>query len=606
MHYTWLRRLSWSIVAFVLMLPLSVHAQDTQPEGKQTATPEHSHHGQHGAEKTTGQTQTGGTQKESKEADGLKPVTYERLLKGTTNYVDWLSYYGNYEGWRFSPLTDLDRQNVKNLQAAWIFQTGVPGQLQAAPIIADGILYLTAPYNHLFALNAETGDPLWKYVHPLPDDLRICCGPGNRGVAIADDKVFMATLDARLVALDRKTGSVVWNIEIDKYTDGYSATLAPLIIKDKIIVGIAGGEYGIRGYIDAYDVKTGARKWRSYTIPAEGEPGVDTWAGDSWKVGGGPAWVTGVYDPEMDTLFWATGNPSPDWNGDGRAGDNLYTNSVLALDPETGKMKWYFQFTPHDIWDYDGNTGLFLIDVNINNQTVKAVAQPNRNGFFYVLDRLSGKYLYSTQYVDQLNWAKSINENGRPIVDPKYVPMPGGNPEFICPGNVGGQNGSYTAAYSPVTKYVYVPVIESCGKMEKSTAIFIQGIPYWGGGPGVMQGDDQSSYGHLSAIDANTGAIKWRYVDEYPLVGGTLVTAGGLVFTGNQNGYALAFDDTTGELLWKFQTGSTVRGQPVTYKINGRQYVAIPSGGGGLAVSLVGENPLSTRGSALLVFALPK
>ncbi|MCS6925027.1 MAG: PQQ-dependent dehydrogenase, methanol/ethanol family [Candidatus Binatia bacterium] len=553
------------------------------------------------AQESSGSRPPGGTQ-----GDNLQPVTYDRLLKGTTNYADWLSYYGNYEGWRFSPLTDIDRQNVKRLQAAWMFQTGVPGQLQAAPIIADGILYLTAPYNHLFALNAETGDPLWKYVHPLPDDLRICCGPGNRGVAIADDKVFMATLDARLVALDRRTGAVVWNVEIDKYTDGYSATLAPLVVKDKIIVGIAGGEYGIRGYIDAYDIKTGERKWRRYTIPGEGEPGVETWAGDSWKNGGAPAWVTGVYDPDMDVLFWATGNPSPDWNGDNRAGDNLYSNSVLALNPENGEIKWYFQFTPHDVWDYDGNTGLFLIDIQRNNQTVKAVAQPNRNGFFYVLDRLSGKYLYSTQYVDRLNWAKSIDESGRPVVDPKYVPMPGGNPEFICPGNVGGQNGSYTAAYSPVTKLIYVPVIESCGKMEKANAIFIQGIPFWGGGPGKMEGDDQSSYGHLSAIDPSTGAIKWRYVDEYPLVGGTLVTAGGLVFTGNQNGYALAFDDTTGELLWKFQTGSTVRGQPVTYKLNGRQYVAIPSGGGGLAVSLVGENPLSTRGSALLVFALPQ
>ncbi len=571
------QRLRWSLLVVALILPMSALAQETQGS----------------------RSQDGAT------GDSLQPVTYERLLKGTTNYAEWLSYYGNYEGWRFSPLTDIDRQNVKRLQAAWIFQTGVPGQLQAAPIVADGILYLTAPYNNLFALNAETGEPQWKYVHPLPEDLRICCGPGNRGVAIADDKVFMATLDARLVALERKTGAVVWNVEIDKYTNGYSATLAPLIIKDKIIVGIAGGEYGIRGYIDAYDIKTGERKWRRYTIPGAGEPGVETWAGDSWKNGGAPAWVTGVYDPEMNVLFWATGNPSPDWNGDGRAGDNLYSNSVLALNPENGEIKWYFQFTPHDVWDYDGNTGLFLIDIQRNNQTVKAVAQPNRNGFFYVLDRLTGKYLYSSQYVDRLNWAKSIDENGRPVVDPKYVPMPGGNPEFICPGNVGGQNGSYTAAYSPVTKLIYVPVIESCGKMEKANAIFIQGIPFWGGGPGKMEGDDQSSYGHLSAIDPTTGAIKWRYVDEYPLVGGTLATAGGLVFTGNQNGYALAFDDTTGELLWKFQTGSTVRGQPVTYKINGRQYVTIPSGGGGLAVSLVGENPLSTRGSALLVFALP-
>jgi alcohol dehydrogenase (cytochrome c) len=417
--------------------------------------------------------------------------------------------------------------------------------------------------------------------------------------------VFLGTLDARMVALDRKTGAVVWNVKMDEYTTGYSSTAAPLVIKDKVIIGIAGGEYGVRSFIDAYDVKTGERKWRRYTIPTAGEKGVETWAGDSWKTGGGPAWITGTYDPEQNILYWATGNPSPDWNGDGREGDNLYTNSVLALDPDTGDLKWYFQFTPHDQWDYDATNGMFLLDVQRSGQKVKALAQPNRNGFLYVLDRTSGKYLHSGQYVDKLNWATGLDENGRPKVDPKYLPQPGGNPEFICPGNVGGQNGSYTAAYSPATKYIYIPVIESCGKMEKGATVFIQGMPFWGGGPGVMQAEDHSSYGHLTAIDPTTGAIKWRYVDAYPMVGGTLATAGGVVFTGNQSGYALAFNDTTGELLWKFQTGSTVRGQPVTYKIGGRQYVAIPSGGGGLAVSLVGENPLGTKGSALTVFALP-
>lgn len=574
MQHPWLWRLSRSLIALSFALPLSAHAQNGKQDGKKT--------------------------------DGLTPVTQERLLKGTDDSSSWLMYGGNYQNWRFSPLKDINRQNVKKLQASWIFQTGIPGQLEAAPIIAEGILYLTASYNHLFALDAVTGEPLWKYDHQLPDDLRICCGPTNRGVAIANDKVFMATLDARLVALDRKTGAVAWNIQMDDYAVGYSATAAPLVIKDKVIIGIAGGEYGARGFIDAYDVKTGERKWRRYTIPAAGEKGVETWAGDSWKTGGGPAWVTGTYDPEQNVLYWATGNPSPDWNGDGREGDNLYSNSVLALDPDTGDLKWHFQFTPHDVWDYDGNTGLFLVDVQRSGQKVKALAQPNRNGFLYVLDRASGQYLHSAQYVEKLNWAKGLDEKGRPIVDEKYIPMPGGNPEYICPGNVGGQNGAYTAAYSPVTKSIYVPVIESCGKMEKASSVFIQGIPFWGGGPGATQGDDQSSYGHLSAIDPTSGAIKWRYKDEYPLVGGTLATAGGLVFTGNQHGYAMAFDDTTGELLWKFQTGSTVRGQPVTYKIGGRQYVAVPSGGGGLAVTIVGENPLASKGSALTVFTLPK
>jgi alcohol dehydrogenase (cytochrome c) len=568
-----LRRFCGSLLVASLLLPLHVQAADKRNGAK---------------------------------VDGLKPVTQERLLKGTDDVSNWLMYGGNYQNWRFSPLKDINRQNVKKLQAAWIFQTGIPGQLEAAPIVADGIVYLVASYNHVYALNAATGEPLWKYDHPLPDDLRICCGPTNRGVAIADDKVFLGTLDARMVALDRKTGAVVWNVKMDDYTAGYSSTAAPLVIKDKVIIGIAGGEYGVRSFIDAYDAKTGERKWRRYTIPTAGEKGVETWAGDSWKTGGGPAWITGAYDQEQNVLYWATGNPSPDWNGESREGDNLYTNSVLALDPDTGDLKWYFQFTPHDVWDYDATNGMFLLDVQRSGQKVKALAQPNRNGFLYVLDRTSGKYLHSGQYVDQLNWATGLDENGRPKVNPKYLPQPGGNPEFICPGNVGGQNGSYTAAYNPITKYIYIPVIESCGKMEKGAAIFIQGMPFWGGGPGVMQSEDHSSYGHLTAIDPTTGAIKWRYVDEYPMVGGTLTTAGGLVFTGNQNGYALAFDDTTGALLWKFQTGSTVRGQPVTYKIGGRQYVAVPSGGGGLAVSLVGENPLGTKGSALTVFALPQ
>lgn len=537
--------------------------------------------------------------------DALPPVTHERLLQGTQNAADWLMYGGNYEGWRFSPLDDIARDNVKNLQAAWIFQTGVPAQMQASPLVADGVMYLTAAYNKVFALDAATGDPIWKYDHSLPGDLRICCGPGNRGVALAGDKVVMATLDARVVALDRKTGEVVWNTEADDYAGGFSFTLAPLIVRDNVIVGIAGGEYGIRGYIDAYDLETGQRKWRRYTVPDKGEPGVETWAGDSYKNGGGPAWVTGSYDADLDLVYWATGNPAPDWNGDGREGDNLYTNSVLALDPDTGDVRWYFQFTPHDIWDYDGNTGIFLLDVMRSGELVKALAQPNRNGYLYVLDRQDGKFLHGTQYVEQLNWATGLDENGRPQVDPRYVPMEDGNPELICPGNVGGQNGSYAAAYSPLSKLIFVPTIESCGKMEKARSIFIRGIPFWGGGPGQTQGDLGTAYGHVSAVDPTSGEVKWRYKDDWPMVGGALATAGGLVFTGNQQGYALGLDDRTGEVLWKFQTGSAVRGQPISYQAGGKQYVAVPSGAGGLVVDIVGKYPKTTPGSSVAVFALP-
>ena len=535
----------------------------------------------------------------------FQSITQDHLLKGTDDPTSWLMYGGNYAGWRFSPLTDINRENVKNLKAAWMFQTGIPAQMQASPIVTDGIIYLTAAYNHLFALDAVTGELLWRYEHELPDDMRVCCGPSNKGAAVAGDLIFMATLDAHVVALNRKTGAVVWNTEMDRHSDGFSATVAPLVVRDNLIVGIAGGEYGIRGYIDSYDINTGERKWRRYTIPEAGEPGSETWAGDSWKHGGAPTWVTGSYDPDEDLLYWATGNTAPDWNGDVRKGDNLYADSVLALDPDTGEIKWYFQFTPHDIWDYDGNTDLFLVNVERSGETVKALAQPNRNGYVYVLDRTSGKYLHGTQYVDKLNWSKGLDEAGRPIVDPQFVPTAEGK-EFICPGSVGGKNGSYTAAYSPLTKLMYVPVVESCWQMKKSTSIFIKGIPFWGGGPGKTQGDDGSSYGHLSAIDPSTGEIKWRYQDEYPMMGGALATAGGLVFSGNLEGLALAFDAATGEMLWQFQTGSSMRAQPITYKAGGRQYVAIPSGGGGLAVTLAGEPPLTSKGSALLVFALPE
>ena len=538
-------------------------------------------------------------------ARALTAVTPERLAKGTGDDSGWVMYGGSYDNSRYSPLADINRDNVKNLAPAWIFQTGIAGQLEAAPIVADGVLYLTAAMNNLYALDARSGDILWHYEHQMPSDLRICCGPTNRGVAMAGNTLFMATLDARLVALDRASGKVLWNVVLDDYKNGHSATAAPLVIKDVVVIGSAGGEYGARGFIDAFDIKTGKRVWRTYTVPGAGEAGVESWAGDSWKTGGGPPWNTGTFDPTTNLLFWPTGNPSPDWNGDSRLGDNLYTNSLLAMDPATGKIKWHFQYTPHDVWDYDATNGVVVSDLSIAGKSQRVVMQANRNGYVYVLDALTGKFVKGSQYTERLNWSKGLDANGRAILDDKYVPMAGGNPNFICPGNVGGNNGSYTYAYSTKSKLLYIPLVESCGKMEKDTAVFMNGTPFWGGGPGVTEGEDQSSWGTVTATDPATGEIKWRYKDEYPMVGGALVTGGGVVFTGNQTGYALALDDASGEVLWKFQTGSAVRGQPVTWKMDGRQYVAMPSGGGGIAVSIVGQPTLDTPGSALVVFALP-
>ena len=539
-------------------------------------------------------------------AHRITPVTSARLGQGTADDSGWVMYGGSYDNNRYSPLVDINRYNVKNLAPTWVFQTGIAGQLEAEPIVAEGVLYLTAAYNNLYALDAKSGEILWHYEHQMPSDLRICCGPTNRGVAIHGDRLFMATLDARIVAVDRATGKVVWNTVMDDYKNGHSATGAPLVVNNVVIIGSAGGEYGARGFIDAYDIASGKRVWRRYTIPAAGEPGVETWAGDSWKTGGGPPWNTGTYDAKTNLVFWPTGNPSPDWNGDAREGDNLYTNSVLALDPATGDLKWHFQYTPHDVWDYDATNGVVVTDVTIDGKTHHAVVQPNRNGFVYVLDAATGKFLRGDQYTERLNWAKGLDANGRPIRDDKYVPMAGGNPEFICPGNVGGHNGSWTYTYSQQTRLMYIPVVESCGKMEKDTAVFMNGTPFWGGGPGVTEGEDQSSWGTVTAFDPGTGKVKWRWKDEYPMVGGALATGGGVVFTGTQKGYAIALDDSSGELLWKFQTGSAVRGQPVTWKLDGRQYVAIPSGGGGIAVGIIGQPALDTPGSALVVFALPE
>ena len=539
-------------------------------------------------------------------AAGLPAVTPARLVDSPNSLADWLLYGGNYANWRYSALADVNRENIGKLVPVWIFQAGVQGQVAVSPVVADGVMYFTAAYNNLYALDAVSGKLLWHYEHQMPSDLRLCCGPANRGVAIVGDKLYMATLDARLIAFERTTGKVIWNIVMDDYKTGYSATGAPLVIKDMVIIGSGGGEFAARGFIDAYDVDTGQRRWRRYTVPTAGEPGVETWAGESWKTGGAPAWATGTYDADLNLLYWSTGNPSPLFNGDARTGDNLYSDSVLALNPDTGDLRWHFQYTPHDVWDYDATNGLIVIDIKHAGKTVRAVAQPNRNGYLYVLNAATGKFINGAQYVEKLNWAKGLDANGRPRVDKSLYPVADTARGMVCPGSLGGNNGSFTYAYSASTRLMYVPTIESCLALVKEGGAFKRGDVYLGGSIGDTDGTTLKSYGHLSAIDPESGKIKWRYRDKYPLVGGALATGGGLVFTGNQEGYALALDDTSGKVLWKFQTGSGIRSQPITFKLEGRQYVAIASGTGGIAVSMIGEPPLRTLGSALLVFGLAR
>lgn len=528
-------------------------------------------------------------------------VTGDMLKAGTSDPARWLMYGGDYKGYRHSPIKSLDPAAAKKLKVAWSFPTGTTGQFEASPVIYGGVMYVTSSYNRVFALNAQTGELLWRYDYPLPEGLRVCCGPANRGVAISGDLVLMGTLDAHLVALDRRTGNVKWNIEIVPYKDGFASTSAPLIVGDKAITGIAGGEYGIRGFFDAYDIATGKRLWRHYTVPAAGEPGAESWTGDSAETGGAPTWTTGVYDMETDTLFWTTGNPSPDWNGDDRAGDNLYSNSIIAVDPATGARKWHYQFTPHDVWDFDGNSHIFLVDVEIDGKPVKAIAQPNRNGFFYLLDRSTGKFLFAKQYVEQLNWAKGFDEKGRPIVDPAAKPME--TPDMrVCPGNLGGLNGAWTAAYSPLTKLAYVPSVEACQRYAKGIAVKMKGLPLLGGMPEALDVNEGKAYGILSAIDVATGAIKWRYKDADPMMGGAMTTAGGVVFSSTLDGHALALDASTGAELWRFRMGGAGRGQPVAYEAGGKAFVAIPSGGWATITGLSGGPLNIPDGGHLFVF----
>jgi alcohol dehydrogenase (cytochrome c) len=533
---------------------------------------------------------------------GMGPVTSSNLIDGTSDASMWLQYGGNYSNYRHSPITSLNPENAQSLSLAWAFPTGTRGQFAASPIVYDGIMYLTSSYNRLFALDATTGELFWRYDHQLPTDLRVCCGPTNRGASIVGDRILMATLDARLIAFNRHSGKVDWDIVIEPHERGYAATSAPLIVKNMAIIGVAGGEFGIRGFFDAYDVETGARLWRHYTVPDKGEPGAETWSGESYKTGGAPTWTQGAYDVETDTLFWTTGNPSPDWNGDQRLGDNLFSDSLLAVDPDTGKLKWYFQFTPHDVWDYDGNTQVFLVDIEFEGKPTKAIVQANRNGFFYVLDRTSGKYLTSNVYLEQVNWA-TLDDKGRPVVDPRANPSE--EPDFrICPSNIGGMNGAWTGSYDPALALAFIPAVESCQKIAKGVAVYIEGAAFMGGFPESTDVQEDLDYGHISAIDVATGEVRWRHLDKDPMMGGVLSTAGGLVITGTASGHVLALESATGKELWRAKIGGGIRSQPIAYQIDGTTYVAVGAGNFNSWTAMFGGPDNIPEGGHLFVFKL--
>ena len=397
-------------------------------------------------------------------------VPYERIAAGSEP-GSWLTYSGTYAGHRYSALKQIDRANVARLKLEWMYQTNDLNQFEVTPLVADGVMYVSEPPSHAAALDLKTGRPIWIFRRNVPSDVRACCGQVNRGLAILGDTVYLATLDAHLLALDAKTGHVQWDATVADYKEGYSITVAPLAVKDKIVVGVAGGEYGIRGLVDAYDAKTGKRAWRFWTVPGPGEPGHETWKGDSWKTGAATTWVTGSYDPALDLIYWGTGNPGPDYDGDIRGGDNLYADSVVALDASTGKLKWYFQFTPHDTHDWDSTHTPVLFEGNVRGVARKLMMVANRNGFFYVLDRQTGEFVAGKPYA-KVTWAKGLDDRGKPIIVPELAPKPEGS--VVYPGVHGGTNW-FSPSYSPQTGLFYIGMREEGTVFYRATADYKTG-----------------------------------------------------------------------------------------------------------------------------------
>jgi alcohol dehydrogenase (cytochrome c) len=503
-------------------------------------------------------------------------VSLEEIAQGLpADGSRWLTFGGNYSNHRYSPLTQITPENVGRLMPQWTFQTGTLGNFQTTSLIRDNVLYVTGPQNVAWAIDARTGRQIWRYRRELPDGLTACCGLVNRGFGVLGDKLFMTTLDAHLIALDMKTGAVVWDVEMEEYSKGYAATIAPLVVKDKVIVGSAGGEYGCRCFIDAYDANTGKRAWRFYTIPGPGEPGNETWAGDSWSRGGSSIWVTAAYDPELNLAYFGTGNPGPDYHSDSRKGDNLYSDSIVALDVDSGKLRWYYQFTPHDVHDWDATQVPILADLTIGNQPRKVVMFANRNGFYYTLDRTNGRVIVAKPFV-RVTWAKEIGADGRPVLVPGHTPDEKG--ELTCPDIAGGTN-FWPPSYDPAQRLFFVTAREVCATYYAWKPEFKQGDRFTGGAAQRARGADYPAYGAIRAIDPTTGDRKWEFKLPTPATGGLLTTASGLLFGGDNEGNLLALDSRSGKLLWSYQMGSNLHGtSPTTYVIDGRQHLLVPAG----------------------------
>jgi alcohol dehydrogenase (cytochrome c) len=506
-------------------------------------------------------------------------VTAQDLLDGLKDPTRWLMYSGDYTGARHSPLRQITPGNVQRLSAQWTFQVEnmVIGRgFEGTPLMLDGVLYITGNNNTAWAVDARTGRQLWRYRRQLPSGLTYgSANASNRGFAVLGDRLFMGTLDAHLLALDRATGEVLWDIAVDDFKVGYAVTQAPLVINDKIIIGIAGGDLPTRGFIDAYDPATGKRVWRFYTIPGPGEPGSETWSDpDVLPRGGGATWQTGSYDPELNLIYWGVGNPNPDYYGEDRKGDNLYTASLVAVDVDTGKLRWHYQFTPHDTHDWDSNHVPVLADLTIGGRQRKVVMVANRNGFFYTLDRTNGELLVAKPFTDT-KWAREVGPDGKPIVLSQGVPT-AQNPNPDCVPDYRGGTNFNPPSYDPALQLFFVMARETCAFYTPQKQEMIPGRVFMSGG---MKKLDRPDYSALRAIDAATGAIKWEHTFDLSSLAGVMSTASGLVFAGDQDGYFNAFDARTGKRLWWYRTGAPIHGAAATtFMLDGRQHVLIPSG----------------------------
>ena len=538
---------------------------------------------------------------------GARAQTADQLVKGATDTSNVLNYGMGYNLQRYSPLTQINKDNAKNLVPVWNYSLADDRSEESQPLVYQGVIYVTSN-SATMAVDVKTGKQIWKTkVEYPPETPRIvCCGIINRGAAILDGKLFRTTLDANVIALDAKTGKELWREKAADIKEGYSMTMAPLVADGVILTGVSGAEFGTRDFIDGWDPASGKHLWRTYTVPNPDEPGGDTWKGDTWKFGGGSTWITGSYDPELNTVYWGVGNPGP-FNAAGRPGDNLYTCSVLALDAKTGKIKWHYQFSPNNPFDYDSVAEMVLADINIDGKPTKVLMDANRNGFFYVLDRTNGKLLAANPYV-KVNWASSIDmKTGRPVETDVAKDAREGKKVIVYPSILGGKNWE-PMSYNPQTGLAYANTLAFGGHYKTEPATYKAGEWYigmdltdvweWGTGP----------RGHLKAIDPLTGKAKWEAPSDIPRFSGVLSTAGGVVFSGQLTGEFEAFDANDGKKLWQFQTGSGIEGQPVTWEQDGVQYVAVTSGYGGVYSLFSGDERLAQipTGGSLWLFAVKK